>query len=139
MECNYSNNKQKFYGIKQGLNSYSSRSLNESGIPTSDTLSNSINNFDLQKSNYLINNNFNNNNYCFSKNTKKVAKKKKMKKKVKFNEVVDIVAVKSFKQYNKCEYTYELPFIDILDENNNYISNVYKKRKKKNNCECTIF
>ena len=100
---------------------------------TTDTLSNHnykmnnitsiYNNFpnDNYGSNYLYSNQINN----------KIPISGKTKKKVKFNEVVDIILVKSYKKYNKDEVS-----LDDYFNGNNKNKNI--KTKKPKNCECNI-
>ena len=58
-----------------------------------------------------------------------------IKKRVKFNEYIEVIKVKSYKQYNKEE---ELSIADYFDENYNY--KPYSKRRKKEEtiCKCII-
>ena len=61
---------------------------------------------------------------------------KKKKKRVTFNENVEVIIVKSYKKYNKEEE--EISIGEYFDENYNY-KPYRKKRKKVINCECNIF
>ena len=71
--------------------------------------------------------------YSRQKNT--LPTTRKQKKKVKFNEIVDVILVKSYKKYNKDEESISIG--EYFDENYNYKP---KKRKKEDSkCQCNIF
>ena len=122
-------------GLKQNIIYYQNQneSPNYQNI-TLDTLSNHSNKINNITANY---NNFKNdnanNNYLNSDNTNTTPISRKIKKKVKFNEVVDVILVKSYKKYNKCED--EISIDDYFEENNNNKGN---RKKKGKNCECNI-
>ena len=131
MNSDCSKNHQKVYGDRSNLNLSFFQNQSESQLLTADTLSNLSNHSNLKKSNhYDYNNTKNIYNYTTLRN--KAATPRKIKKKVKFNEKVDVIVVKSFKKYNKCEDEYSID--DFLDEN----KSKNKRRKKGKNCECNI-
>ena len=72
----------------------------------------------------------------FSKRKSNLPFIRKKKKRVTFNENVEVIIVKSYKKYNKEEE--EISIGEYFDENYNY-KPYRKKRKKVTNCECNIF
>ena len=101
---------------------------------TLDTLSNHSNKINNIAANYKDFKNDNaNSNYQNTDITNTTPISRKIKKKVKFNEVVDVILVKSFKKYNKCDD--EISIDDYFEENNN---NKENRKKKVKNCECNI-
>ena len=117
------------------------QNINESQNMTMDTLSNISYHSNIKLTNYnqIYNNNVNNcNNFIpYQKRRYTAPLMKKTKKKVKFNEVVDVFVVKSYKKYNKCEDSFSVD--DYFDQNKDSKSNSIKKRKNGKNCECIIF
>ena len=131
MNLDFPKNLKKFNGIKSLLNTSNSQNQSESQLLTTDTLSNISNHSNQKKSNLY---DFNNSNiiYNYLPLRNKTPTTRKKKKKVKFNEKVDVILVKSFKKYNKCEDENSLD--DLFDENRTK----HKKRKNLKNCECNI-
>ena len=131
MNLDCQKNLQKAYGIKSLLNTSNSQNQSESQLLTTDTLSNLSNHSIQKKSNHY---DFNNSkiiyNYLPLRN--KTPTTRKIKKKVKFNEKVDVIVVKSFKKYNKSEEENSLD--DLFDENRTK----HKRRINIKNCECNI-
>ena len=131
----YTKNNQTFSNIKTiSFN----QNINESQNITMDSLSNISNHSNIKLPNYnqiYINNA--NNFTPYPKRRYTAPTMKKPKKKVKFNEVVDVFEIKSYKKYNKCEDTFSID--DYFDENKDSKSDTIKKRKNSKNCECIIF
>ena len=129
------NNNQTFYGVKPKQDIIYFQNQTDSAIyqnMTMDTLNNynnKINNISFNYNNYA-------NNYPLFNQPNKI-KSRKPKKKVKFNEVVDVILVKSYKKYNQTGE--EISFDDNFDENNKNNANNNIKKKNKKNCECNIF
>ena len=123
---NYQNNYQAILNQKTLQNAYTSQNRNDSPNFTIDT----SNVGGEKKYSYFSNNNFYNN-YPYKRH-RNTAPNPKIKKRVKFNEQVDVTIVKSFKKYNKCEK--ELTLDELIDNSSNS-----KKRKNSKNCECNIF
>ena len=131
MNLDFPKNLQKVYGIKSLLNTSNSQNQSESQLLTTDTLSNLSNHSNQKKSNlyYFTNSNII---YNYLPLRNKTPTTRKIKKKVKFNEKVDVIVVKSFKKYNKCEDENSLD--SLLDENRSK----HKRRKYLKNCECNL-
>ena len=135
---NYSNNNQIFYGVQKVPNSnyyqnpyeaYDTYSNHSTQSNFSNTNNNNINNINKK-------NNFGNNFQLLNKGKAlKPKNKNKVKKKVKFNEVVDVILVKSYKKYNRDD---ESSYSDYNREENPYKDNNNKSHKKINRCECNI-
>ena len=123
---NYPNNYQASLNQKTLQNAYTFQNrIDSQNFPIYTT---NVNN--EQKYSYFPNNTlYNNYPYERHRNTEPDPK---IKKKVKFNEQVDVTIVKSFKKYNKCEK--ELTLDELIDNRTNS-----KKRKNSKNCECNIF
>ena len=86
--------------------------------------------------NILSNNTTKKRHYSRHKNSRsksKCSKRKKIKKKVKFNESVDVIIVESYKKYNKDD---EISIGDYFDKNYNFKPKNEKKNGTK--CECKI-
>ena len=138
---NYSNNNQIFYGVQKVPNS----NYYQNPYEAYDTYSNHSTQSNFSNTNYNNINNINiiNNKNKFSNNvqllnkgkTLKPKNKNKVKKKVKFNEVVDVILVKSYKKYNKDD---ESSYNGNIREENPYKDNNNKSYKKANRCECNI-
>ena len=75
-----------------------------------------------------------NNDYLNTKYRNTLPSTRRPKKRVKFNEIVDVIMVKSFKKYNKEEESISIG--DYFDENYNYKPK--KRNKEGKNCECNI-
>ena len=132
---NYSNNNQIFYGAQIIPNSNYYKNQYE----PYDTYSNHSTQSNFSNNNY---NNINNINTCNNNfqilnkgKTLKPKNKNKVKKKVKFNEVVDVILVKSYKKYNRDDD--DSSYSDYNKEENPYKDN-NNKHKKVNKCECNI-
>ena len=123
---NYPNNNQAIFRQKTLQNASTFQNGNYTQNIIIDT--SSVNN-ELKHSNFYNNTFYNNYPYKRNRNT---APNPKVKKRVKFNERVDVTIVKSFKKYNKCEK--ELTLDELIDNRTNS-----KKRKNSKNCECNIF
>ena len=135
---NYLNNNKIFYGVQKVPNSNYYQNPYEaydtySNHSTQSNFSNTNNN----NINYINNkNNFGNNFQLLNKGKAlKPKNKNKVKKKVKFNEVVDVILVKSYKKYNRDD---ESSYSDYNREENPYKDNNNKSHKKINRCECNI-
>ena len=147
----YNTNNNQTFSAKIPIRSISfSKNINESQNITLDTLSNISNHSNIKFTNYnqFYNNNVNNvnndNNVNNVNNSEPYYKRryttstmKKTKKKVKFNEVVDVFVVKSYKKYNKCGDRFSLDDV-YYDDSKDSKSDTIKKRKTKN-CECFIY
>ena len=128
------NNNQAFYGVNQKQDIIYFQNQIKSPYYQNMTMD-TLNNYNIQINNINFNyNNMSNNYPLLNQGKKKTARK--TKKKVKFNEDVDVILVKSYKKYNKIED--EISLDDNLDENYNNNINNNIKRKKKKNCECNI-
>ena len=126
------NNNQEFYGERQKQDTLYFQNLNESAYyqnMTTDTMSNQNNK--MNNITVYPNDNYDRNYPYSSQRNNKIPISKKNKKKVKFNEVVDIILVKIYKKYNKDDSS-----LDDYFNNNNKNNNV--KTKKAKNCECNI-
>ena len=121
---NYSSNNQAIFFPKSIQSSSYFQGRTQSQSITMDTLSNNSNHKLSDFSNF---NNYNN--YPYTRHRNSVPNPKN-KKRVKFNEVVDVTIVKSYKKYNKCEK--ELTLDELID------NKCKSKRKNAKNCECII-
>ena len=133
---NYSNNNQIFYGAQNIPNSkyYKNQYEVYETYSNHSTQSNFSNN---HYNNVIYINNYNNNYQILNKGkTLKPKSKNKIKKKVKFNEVVDVILVQSYKKYNKEDD--DSSYSDCFREDNPYKDNNNKNHKKANKCECNI-
>ena len=137
----YTKNNQTYSTIKQIRNISFNQNINESQNITMDTSSNISNHSTIKHTNYnqVYNNSaYNFNNFApYQRRRYTAPAMKKTKKKVKFNEVVDVFVVKSYKKYNKCEDISSID--DYFDENKDSKTDNTKKRKFGKNCECIIF
>ena len=105
-------------------------------LKTLDTSSNQSNHSNFNNPNYYnLNNNINNNNFDYPKYRTNLRKSRKPKKRVRFNEDVDVVLVESYKEYNRDDE--DISIGEYIDEKQNFKSNG-QKRKKGTKCECNI-
>ena len=132
------NNNQNFSAIKPMRSISFNQNINESPNITIDTLSNLSNHSNIKFTNYNSFHNNNVNNFNYQRRRYTTPTMKKTKKKVKFNEMVDVFVVKSYKKYNKCEDKFSLDDSNY-DDSKDSKSDTIKKRKKTKNCECLIF
>ena len=128
---NYPNNNQIFYEPKNASKAIYFQNQNESpNTMYYNAYNNNANfNYPIDYSTYENNINYI---YQIPKSKTKTRKYDKTKKKVKFNENVDVILIKSFKKYNRLE---NFSLYDYFDE----INNNYNKKKKNGKCECNIF
>ena len=136
------NNYQNFSATKPIRSISFNQNINESTNITFDTLSNLSNHNNIKFTNFnrFYNNNLHNfNNFeIYQRRRYTTPTMQKIKKKVKFNEVVDVFVVKSYKKYNKSQDKFS--FDDAYyDDSKDSKSDTIKKRKNTKNCECLIF
>ena len=131
---NYSNNNQIIYGVQ---NIPKSKYYQNQYEPY-DSYSNHSTQSNVSNNNYNTFNNKNNFNYNYQLLNKGKAMKfkNKAKKKVKFNEIVDVILVPSYKKYNKEDD--DSSYSDYNREENPYTNNNNQNKKKINRCECNI-
>ena len=123
---NYSNNNQIYYGQKLYLYPVNYQIQNDLSKTMSDTYSNNSNYSNISNPSYYYNNNI------YDK--KKYIIPQKPKKRVTFNETVDVILVESYKKYNR-----EDEDISSSGDYYDYNYNSKKNRKKKSTkCECNI-
>ena len=127
---NYSNNNQIYYGQKLYLYPVNYQMQNDLSKTMSDTYSNNSNYSNISNPSYYYN--LYNNNNIYDK--KKYIIPQKPKKRVTFNETVDVILVESYKKYNR-----EDEDISSSGDYYDYNYNSKKNRKKKSTkCECNI-
>ncbi len=138
---NYLTNYQTVYGYGNKINNNNNylyqNFQNTDFLRTSDTSTNQSNLINLTNQNpYLLNNNVNyQTNFNFQGQRVNRPNTGKGKKRVKFNENVDIVLVESYKKYNQEGEDFSMG--DYDDDNYDFTPS-HKKRKKNTKCECNI-